>query len=200
MMFQNWEFLLTEIWGLIVVAALVGLVAGWLLFGGRKAKAAVGSFKDEQALTAAKAETSNLRKSLEAKTKEIEGLTAELDDLKLLAASALPGVAIGLGKDDDTPADPELQADMAEAGAVDPFALDDDNWVHGNLPEGLRHVLEKKDEQIAHLQSDLDDLRAELETDASAIEAKFEELLADAQSKDEEIDRLRAIVTHYTGE
>ncbi|PRY92143.1 hypothetical protein [Donghicola tyrosinivorans] len=199
-MFQNWEFLLTEIWGLVVVAALVGLVAGWLIFGGRKAKAAVGSFKDEQALTAAKTEASNLRKSLEAKTKEIEGLTAELDDLKLLAASALPGAGIGLGQDADAPADPELLADMAEAGTGDPFALDDDDWVHGNLPEGLRHVLEKKDEQIAHLQSDLDDLRAELETDASAIEAKFEELLADAQSKDEEIDRLRAIVSHYTGE
>jgi peptidoglycan hydrolase CwlO-like protein len=89
---------------------------------------------------------------------------------------------------------------MAEAGAGDPFDVDDDDWVHGNLPEGLRHVLEKKDEQIAHLQSDLEDLRAELETDASAIEAKFEELLADAQSKEEEIDRLRAIVSHYTGE
>lgn len=200
MMFQNWEFLLTEIWGLIVVAALVGLVAGWLLFGGRKGKPAKGSFKDQQALTAAKTEASNLRKSLEDKTKEIEGLTAELDDLKLLAAAALPGAGIGLGKDDDAPADPELQADMAEAGAGDPFDVDDDDWVHGNLPEGLRHVLEKKDEQIAHLQSDLEDLRAELETDASAIEAKFEELLADAQSKEEEIDRLRAIVSHYTGE
>jgi hypothetical protein len=34
-MFQEWGFLLGEIWGLLVLAALVGLVAGWLIFGGR---------------------------------------------------------------------------------------------------------------------------------------------------------------------
>lgn len=32
-MFQNWGFLLAEIWGLVVLAALLGLFAGWLIWG-----------------------------------------------------------------------------------------------------------------------------------------------------------------------
>ncbi len=32
-MFQNWGFLLAEIWGLILAAALLGLLAGWLIWG-----------------------------------------------------------------------------------------------------------------------------------------------------------------------
>lgn len=34
-MFQEWNFLLAEIWVLLVLAALVGLIAGWLIWGGR---------------------------------------------------------------------------------------------------------------------------------------------------------------------
>jgi len=32
-MFEQWGFLLTEIWVLLVLAALIGLCAGWLIFG-----------------------------------------------------------------------------------------------------------------------------------------------------------------------
>jgi predicted flap endonuclease-1-like 5' DNA nuclease len=35
-MFKNWGFLLGEIWFLIVLAALLGLFVGWLLWGGRR--------------------------------------------------------------------------------------------------------------------------------------------------------------------
>ncbi len=34
-MFQEWGFLLAEIWVLLALAALVGLIAGWLIWGGR---------------------------------------------------------------------------------------------------------------------------------------------------------------------
>ena len=34
-MFQEWNFLLAEIWVLLALAALVGLIAGWLIWGGR---------------------------------------------------------------------------------------------------------------------------------------------------------------------
>lgn len=34
-MFEQWGFLLTEIWVLLALAALIGLIAGWLIFGGR---------------------------------------------------------------------------------------------------------------------------------------------------------------------
>jgi hypothetical protein len=33
-MFKEWEFLLVEIWVLLALAALIGLVAGWLIWGG----------------------------------------------------------------------------------------------------------------------------------------------------------------------
>lgn len=39
-MFEEWGFLLTEIWVLLVLAALVGLIAGWLIFGGKSGAAA----------------------------------------------------------------------------------------------------------------------------------------------------------------
>lgn len=34
-MFQNWGFLLGEIWALLIIAALIGLLAGWLIWGRR---------------------------------------------------------------------------------------------------------------------------------------------------------------------
>lgn len=36
MMFKEWGFLLTEIWVLLVLSALVGLLAGWIIWGGRR--------------------------------------------------------------------------------------------------------------------------------------------------------------------
>lgn len=35
-MFVEWGFLLAEIWVLLALAALVGLIAGWLIWGGRR--------------------------------------------------------------------------------------------------------------------------------------------------------------------
>ena len=34
-MFKEWDFLLAEIWVLIALAALIGLIAGWIIWGGR---------------------------------------------------------------------------------------------------------------------------------------------------------------------
>ena len=34
-MFEEWGFLLTEIWVLLGLAALVGLIAGWIIWGGK---------------------------------------------------------------------------------------------------------------------------------------------------------------------
>lgn len=42
-MFQEWGFLLTEIWVLLVLAALIGLLAGWLIFGNQAATAGAGN-------------------------------------------------------------------------------------------------------------------------------------------------------------
>jgi hypothetical protein len=32
-MFENWGFLLAEIWAQVLLAALLGLAAGWLIWG-----------------------------------------------------------------------------------------------------------------------------------------------------------------------
>jgi hypothetical protein len=34
-MFKGWEFLLVEMWVLLALAALIGLIAGWLIWGRR---------------------------------------------------------------------------------------------------------------------------------------------------------------------
>lgn len=35
-MFENWAFLLGEIWVLLILAALLGLLAGWIIWGRRE--------------------------------------------------------------------------------------------------------------------------------------------------------------------
>lgn len=82
-MFREWGFLLAEIWGLLALAALLGLLVGWLIWGGRRpaATAAVA--------TPAGAETVRLKAALEACTAErnralarVNALGAELDAAK----------------------------------------------------------------------------------------------------------------------
>lgn len=53
-MFQGWGFLLGEIWVLLALAALLGLCAGWLIWGGRRPEA--GSASLQRALEDSRAE------------------------------------------------------------------------------------------------------------------------------------------------
>ncbi|MEO0665625.1 MAG: NADH-quinone oxidoreductase subunit E, partial [Pseudomonadota bacterium] len=57
-MFQNWGFLVGEIWALLALAALIGLVAGWLIWGGSRAGSV--SAKEAQGLNE---DLARLRKS-----------------------------------------------------------------------------------------------------------------------------------------
>ena len=61
-MFIGWTFLVAEIWGLIAIALLIGFIAGWLVFGGRKAASSQQSGEDAHAL---RATISTLRVELE---------------------------------------------------------------------------------------------------------------------------------------
>lgn len=47
-MFQNWGFLITEMVVLLILAALIGLIAGWLIFG-RRGKVETGGSSAELA-------------------------------------------------------------------------------------------------------------------------------------------------------
>lgn len=62
-MFKEWGFLLTEIWVLLALAALIGLIAGWLIWG-RRSEVTVdnGPLLDAQARAdKAEKELANLR-------------------------------------------------------------------------------------------------------------------------------------------
>ncbi|SIN74737.1 hypothetical protein [Vannielia litorea] len=105
-MFQNWGFLLTEIWFLLILAALVGLLAGWIFWGKSEvADEAVGEEGvDRVAFDQARANEHRLRgerdelllrldrcrsdgEKKDARMKEMEG---ELDELRGKAAFTAP--------------------------------------------------------------------------------------------------------------
>mgnify|MGYP000722376834 CR=1 FL=1 len=69
-MFKEWDFLLAEIWVLLALAALIGLLAGWLIWGGR---VAMGADADE---------VRRLQAELErAKAKNRASMSDPLDDI-----------------------------------------------------------------------------------------------------------------------
>ncbi len=106
-MFRNWGFLLGEIWVLLAVAALLGLLIGWLIWG-RRAKVKV--------ISAEAAEAARLRQSLsecEAKTRvqagRMAGLEKDLADTKARITAGGGGV--------------RADAEAAKAKAATPMAI-----------------------------------------------------------------------------
>ena len=79
-MFRDWGFLLGEIWALIVLAALVGVIAGWIIFGQRKQSAA-GSGDAAQF----KADLDRSRAMHADKDDRIRALEAEISSLRVSA-------------------------------------------------------------------------------------------------------------------
>ena len=61
-MLQGWNFLIAEILLLLIVAMIAGLIAGWLLFGGRQKRQSAGGLEAE--LNACRAEVATLRVEL----------------------------------------------------------------------------------------------------------------------------------------
>lgn len=172
-MFQNWNFLIAEMWVLLALAALVGLIAGFFFFRG-KGKSE-DNFSLDQSLAAAKSELLGLRKHLDTAQQQIFAQEAELSDLRQIAA------AVGIGR----------PAEGAGAGQETLDELPDE------MPEEYAQILLQRDERIALLEADLEDLRAELETDASKIEARFEEMIIEADERDAEIARLTETLAAY---
>ncbi len=80
-MFKEWGFLLTEIWFLLALAGLIGLVAGWIIWGR----------KDEA--VADPAEADGLRRDLAACRATGEALAAQLAARPIAAPAALMGGA-----------------------------------------------------------------------------------------------------------
>ncbi len=103
-MFQNWGFLLGEIWGLLFLAAVLGLLSGWLIW----------SRREFDATDAASRELKELRALLAA---------AELRDAEGVGES--PKVAAGVSRPAEASVSAEGHAEPAgrlhnAAGANDP--------------------------------------------------------------------------------
>ena len=73
-MFQGWGFLLGEIWVLLALAALLGLVVGWLIWG-RSAPAPVPDTSEADRL---RADLATCRARTQAAEAQVAALTADL--------------------------------------------------------------------------------------------------------------------------
>lgn len=71
---KEWDFLISEMWLLLALAGLIGLFAGWIIWGGRKSDAAHN--KVVAALNASLAEVEQVRREVEAKEAEVAALQA----------------------------------------------------------------------------------------------------------------------------
>lgn len=97
-MFREWNFLLAEIWGLLLLAALVGLVAGWLLRGRGRAVPTAQPVTDpppvrvepDAELTQAKARISLLETTLAATRDELASCKAA----RISRPAADPGLTV----------------------------------------------------------------------------------------------------------
>lgn len=89
-MFQEWGFLLTEIWVLLALAALIGLIAGWLIFGSQTP--AVAGAGDADRLRAENAQLQSKIVALETKSAGVVAVDpVDAPAVEEAAASAVAG-------------------------------------------------------------------------------------------------------------
>ncbi|MEM6276374.1 MAG: hypothetical protein AAF714_05450 [Pseudomonadota bacterium] len=84
-MFQNWGFLLAEIWLLIGLAALLGLFVGWMIWS--RGSAPRATVNDASQL---RADLERCRAMHSDKDDRIRALEAEISSLRLVAAKTIP--------------------------------------------------------------------------------------------------------------
>lgn len=119
-MFQNWQFLISEMIGLLLLAAILGIIVGWIIWGGRKEAAQAGlSAADETALrerlAQQEAEIARLSHEVEAKSATVEESAAQDMREEITAPPAAPEVE----------PEPELAvAEEQESGERQPQALE----------------------------------------------------------------------------
>ena len=88
-MFKEWGFLLGEIWFLLLLAALIGLLAGWLFWG--KREEAAPPVEDLQPdLDKARADLATCRKYQLEKEREILQLKEQLEQMQTAKPSPAP--------------------------------------------------------------------------------------------------------------
>lgn len=124
-MFHNWGFLLMEIWLLLILAALVGLLAGWIIWGRRKAVTVVDDSETRRlndALASCTTKGDDLSARLaaaETRTKEAEARAISAE-AKARAAADASKAADMVGKAAAASAAPAPMAALAAKAATIP--------------------------------------------------------------------------------
>jgi predicted flap endonuclease-1-like 5' DNA nuclease len=134
-MFKNWDFLLGEIWFLIVLAALLGLFVGWLLWGGRRQTVSESS----------SAEVVALRSQLE----QCQAASKEKDEL----IGRLEARLEGCGVDPKTapassPSAAATPARLVPTGKTASADADHGNANKGSRPKALETPLDGKADNL----------------------------------------------------
>ncbi|KCV81163.1 hypothetical protein ATO10_13319 [Actibacterium atlanticum] len=85
-MFREWGFLITEMVVLIILAALLGLLVGWLIWGRREVETVVEA--DTSQADALRADLAGCRDNVAQQTAQIATLQADLDAAQLATSEA----------------------------------------------------------------------------------------------------------------
>ncbi len=116
-MFQNWGFLLTEIWVLLALAGLVGLLAGWIIWArGSTAATGVGA-ADGKALHDRDRQIDALRGHVGDRDGRIRQLEAELAETR--GTGGKPAVSSAKSTDGSAESKPASLASPRRDGADD---------------------------------------------------------------------------------
>ncbi|MCB1339351.1 MAG: hypothetical protein KDK10_18490 [Maritimibacter sp.] len=147
-MFQEWGFLISEMVLLIILAALLGLLVGWIIWGRRKADTGAGAGAsaalraDLDACRAKSAEKDRRITALEAELKQAEALIEAAETAAMEAAGEAVAVAEAVEADHGKhPVHPV--AAMPEPAAEPAKDYDGDGVVEGT-GEGVKPATLKK--------------------------------------------------------
>jgi predicted flap endonuclease-1-like 5' DNA nuclease len=103
-MFEEWGFLLGEIWFLLLLAALIGLLAGWIIWGRRTV--IEGNTNLQGDLDGCRADLKRCRTAQKDKDTKLASLQADLDACRKSAAAkpvaaAIPAAVVSTDQDFD---------------------------------------------------------------------------------------------------
>lgn len=181
-MFRGWGFLLGEIWVLILLAALLGLFVGWLIWG-RRAEVVV----DNEQLDRVRGELASARREKDQVSARVSALEADLAACRAQADVASGDADAGTGDVDASTelaacqsANAELeariaglQADLDAARAASGDASEASAEVarlQGEL-DACRSTCSDSEGRIAALEADLAECRASAAASATAAAA-----------------------------
>jgi predicted flap endonuclease-1-like 5' DNA nuclease len=134
-MFREWGFLLTEIWGLLVLAGLIGVIAGWIIWGRRSQVSVQGGRPDGLEVDRLRGQLADCEQRGKAQAGRLAALEQELNaaDERVRRAEAASGErrAAALA------AIPTLGDPALPAPATRPAAL---AAARGGVPDDLKQI------------------------------------------------------------